>query len=481
MRPQFLPVLLLTFGLVAALPSAEHKQLRAGAAASNITPWLGLSINGNMHDHVVRHVHDELHARAMVLDNGEKRLAIVVVDSCMVPRQLFDDAKQQIQKSGGPPPECVLMSATHSHSCAAATGIFQSDPHLEYQQFLTHRIADAIRRAINNLAPARIGWGSAQVPEHVFNRRWRMKSGTVLRDPFGGTNDQVKMNPPVGSPDLVEPAGPTDPEVCFISLQTTNGNPIALLANYSLHYVGGVGQGVISADYFGAFAEEMTKLLRAHYHDPPFVAIMSNGTSGDINNIDFRGGQPKQPPFGQMRIVASTVAEKVGTQLQRLQYRDWIPLDTKQSQIELGVRLPSPADTAQAKQTSAKTAGPTMKTLEEIYARETVLLAEYPPRVSAILQVMRIGDLAITAIPCEVFVEIGLELKQKSPFKPTFTISLANGYNGYLPTPKHHALGGYETWRARSSYLEVDAAPKIVERLLARLAEVSTSGEKLPK
>ena len=56
-----------------------------------------------------------------------------------------------------------------------------------------------------------------------------------------------------------------------------------------------------------------------------------------------------------------------------------------------------------------------------------------------------------------MFVEIGLEIKKKSPLKPTFTIELANGYNGYLPTPEQHELGGYETWRARSSYLEVDA------------------------
>ena len=82
---------------------------------------------------------------------------------------------------------------------------------------------------------------------------------------------------------------------------------------------------------------------------------------------------------------------------------------------------------------------------------------------------MRIGDLAITAIPCEVFAETGLEIKAKSPFKSTFTISLANGYNGYLPTPAQHQLGGYETWRARSSYLETDASVKITQSLFEML------------
>jgi len=83
--------------------------------------------------------------------------------------------------------------------------------------------------------------------------------------------------------------------------------------------------------------------------------------------------------------------------------------------------------------------------------------------------VLRMGELAITAIPCEVFAEIGLEIKAESPFAQTFTISLANGYYGYLPTERHHSLGGYETWRARSSFLEVTAARSITDTLLEML------------
>src|SRR5690606_40478148 len=119
----------------------------------------------------------------------------------------------------------------------------------------------------------------------------------------------------------------------------------------------------------------------------------------------------------------------------------------------------------------AKAEGPVMKSMEEIYARETLLLKDYPSEVDMLLQVFRIGDLAIAAVPAEVFVEIGLELKAKSPFKPTFTIELANGYNGYLPTPAQHKLGGYETWRARSSYLEEQASDKILHTLFELLAK----------
>ena len=449
--------------------AAESRQLRAGAAASNISPPLGLSINGGFSDHKGTNIHDELHARCLVLDNGESRLGIVVVDSCMVPREIFDDAKRLIEMETGLRASHLLMSATHTHSAPAATPVFQSDPDPKYQQFLTRRIADGIRRAIANLGPAKIGWGAGNVPNQVFNRRWRMQPGTVPADPFGGRSDQVKMNPNVGDPNLIEPAGPTDPQVCFISIQRTNGLPLALLANYSLHYCGGMGSGIISADYYGAFADRLQQLLEADRQDPPFVAIMSNGTSGNINNVDFRGGQEKQPVFGQIRIVANDVASEVARASKSLKYRDWVPLAVRQTEIRLGVRQPKQEEIERAKVILAAAKGPQLRTADEVYARETLLIKDYPSHVQSLLQVMRIGDVAIAAIPCEVFVEIGLEIKRRSQSKPTFTISLANGYNGYLPTVEHHQLGGYETWRARSSYLEVDAAPKIVSTVMKLL------------
>jgi hypothetical protein len=95
--------------------------------------------------------------------------------------------------------------------------------------------------------------------------------------------------------------------------------------------------------------------------------------------------------------------------------------------------------------------------------------------VPVLLQALRVGDVGIAAVPCEVFVEIGLRIKAESPLKPAFTIELANGYNGYLPTAEQHALGGYETWRARSSYLEVNAAQTIGDTVLKLLGEVATA------
>jgi hypothetical protein len=321
-------------------------------------------------------------------------------------------------------------------------------------------------RAITNLAPAKIAWGTGSEPNQVFNRRWKMKPGTVPANPFGGPNDQVKMNPPVASPDLMEPAGPTDPEVCLISLQSADGRPIALLANYSLHYVGTERDKDVTADYFGAFCERIKELLGAERQDPPFVALLSNGTSGDINNINFREKRPPRGPYDQIRFVADAVAQETLRASQRLKYVNWVPLRMEQQEIRLGVRKPGPEDISRAEAILEKAKGRNLRGLEEIYARESMFIKDCPDEVSILLQTVRIGDLGIAAIPCEVFVEIGLEIKKRSPFKPTFTIELANGCNGYLPTPAQHKLGGYETWRARSSYLEVEAAPRIVNVLM---------------
>ncbi|MCC6486228.1 MAG: hypothetical protein IT364_01900, partial [Candidatus Hydrogenedentes bacterium] len=339
--------------------------------------------------------------------------------------------------------------------------------------FLTVRIADAVQCAVNNLQPARIGWGSGQVADEVFNRRWKMKPGTIGPDPFGNDDELVKMNPPRASADLVEPSGPTDPQVSFLAVETKEGKPLALLANYSLHYIGGEEAGHASADYFGMFAKRIQELLGADQQDLPFVGIMSNGTSGNINNINFRvEGEPREP-YEQMRRVANKVAGEVFRAYQDVRFQDWVSLAAAQEEISLGVRKPDEAELARAKDIIAKAEGPEMKTMPEIYARESVLIAEYPDTVPLLLQTVRVGDVGIAAIPCEVFAEIGLLLKEKSPLKPAFTIELANGYNGYLPTAEQHALGGYETWRARSSYLEVEADRKIAETVLRLFDKVN--------
>jgi hypothetical protein len=280
------------------------------------------------------------------------------------------------------------------------------------------------------------------------------------------------MNPGRGDANLLEPAGPTDPQVSFLSVQSKDGRPIALLANYSLHYVGGVGANHVSADYFAVFADRIARLLGADGLDPPFVGIMSNGTSGDVNNIDFRKKAVRQAPYQKMREVADEVAEAVYRAHQKIEFRDWVPLAAARRELVLGVRKPTEEQLAYFRQILAKPedAKP-YHVHERIYAQRALQLQQSPGHVSISLQAFRIGDLGIAAIPFEVFAESGLEIKRRSPLKSTFTIELANGSYGYLPTPRHHALGGYETWLGTNK-VEIEASEKIVKVILEMFEEL---------
>lgn len=480
----FIPVLLVLFLFVFPVSQVVNAQknstvkgstqsavFRAGAAISNITPFLGGGIVGGWSAPPATYIHDELQARCLVIDDSETRLVFVVVDNISMNRDLIDEAKRLIFEETSIPKENVLISAIHTHSATSSQGDGTkrrgwnyNQPLDDYQKLLVRRIADVVRIAIVNLEPARIGWGVGSVPQHVFNRRWRMKPGTPMPNPFGG-QDQVVMNPGVGNPNLLEPVGPTDPDVTFISVQSVQGRPIALLGNYSLHYVGGVPTGHISADYFAVFADRIQELLKADRQSPPFVGIMSNGTCGDVNNINFRGPAQKNQPYEKMRIVANDVAQEVFRVYQTVQYHDWVRLKAAQDELSLKVRKPSPELAERSRKVMERP--DTVKPVhihEKEYASRTLQLLEWPDKVDIILQVFRIGELGVATIPFETFAETGLEIKAKSPFKPSFTIELANGSYGYLPTPEQHKLGGYETWLG-TSRVETEASRKIVSKL----------------
>jgi hypothetical protein len=336
----------------------------------------------------------------------------------------------------------------------------------DYQQFLVMRIADGVRRAVNNMEPARIAFGCANEPTQVFNRRYFMKPGVPVPNPFGG-EDKVVMNPGRGNPNILKAAGPTDSQIAFLSVQSLDGRPIALLANYSLHYVGTRKSGVISADYFGVFAKRIQQLLGADRTEPPFVGILTNGSSGDINNIDWLNkSQKRYAPYEKMKEVADLVANEVHKEHRKVKFQNWVELDAMQNELSLAVRKPTEKQLAYAKKILEKPgdAKPYHRH-EKVYARRTLQMHESPDDVSIILQTFRIGNLGICAIPFEVLVEIGLEIKEKSPFDQTFTISHANGTYGYLPPINQHKLGGYETWLG-TNRVEIQAAPKIVNMLI---------------
>ncbi|MHC4402160.1 MAG: hypothetical protein ACYTG0_21030 [Planctomycetota bacterium] len=448
--------------------SEAAKTFRAGACAVDVTPQrLPVIVNGGMREGKATKVVDPLKAKCLVLDDGTTEIVIAVVDNCMVPRAILDEAKELAHKATGIPTARMMISSTHAHSAPAVAGCLGSSVQEDYAAWLPGRIAEAIELARKNLAPARVGWAVGKDPKNVFCRRYLMKPGTARTCLFTGkTGDQAQMNPGYENANSVARTGPADTDVSVLSVQSPDGRPIALLGNYSTHYA---GAPALSADYFAVFAEKIGELIGAGEVDPPFVGMMCNGTSGDANCCDFNHPRRQFDRFSVGQDTAQAAFEAHKT----IKYYDWVPLAMEERLLKLDVRMPGEEEVAEAKAYLKEHNVVKPQNVTEVYARETVLLSELPPTRELKLQAIRIGELGITAIPNEVYGVTGLAIKKGSPLKPTFNVSLANGGEGYIPPPDQHKLGGYTTWRARSSCLEVEAEPKIRAVLMELLDRVA--------
>jgi hypothetical protein len=451
--------------------AADQPIFRAGAAAVDITPTqFPMNMPGGFSANMAEKAHDPFHSRALVFDNGGTALAMVVVDNLGAGPDVLNEAKALAAAKTGMSVDKMLISSTHTHSGPSLNTRSESAASY-YKQFVAG-VAASIIQAHAALKPAAFGAAAHPLPDEVFNRRWFLKPGKMPLNPFGRL-DTVKMNPGT-SPDVIDrPAGPTDPDITILSVQDLKRKPIALFANYSLHYVGGAPDGQMSADYFGEFARVMPSRLRG---DDSFVAMMSNGTSGDINNIPFGAARPPREPFEQIRIVAQKAADTVWHAHQKIaKHQPDTRLGMVQRQITLKYRRPSSQEVAEAEAVLAikdKDAIEKLPRLAQNYARNVVGAAERPEdTLTVTIQAIRIGDFAVCAIPFETFVEIGLDLKKRSPFPQTMVIGLANGRHGYLPTLEQHKLGGYETWLGTNQVQE-DTSVILTNNLLEMLAEL---------
>ena len=447
-----------------AFAAQTAKSFRAGAHPADISPTnFPVIVNAMFTERSATNTADPLYARALVLDDGATRIAIAVVDTCMMDRGLLDRAKEIASQATSIPSDRMLISATHTHSAPSAMACLGSRQDTNYAAFLVPRIAEAIVGANQHLAPARIGWAAVDDWEHTFNRSWIRRSDRILNDPFGNPTVRANMHPGYESPDVTGPTGTVDPGLTVLSVQSTDGHPIALLANYSQHYY---GSPLLSADYYGRFVQHIAALIGATNSN--FVPIMSQGTSGDLMWMDY--ASPKTE-IGY-DAYAKEVAARAFEACQRIQYHTWVPLKMAERKLPLDYRAPDDSRLAWARKVAAAIQGPVPKTQAEIYALEAIYLHERP-RTELKLQALRIGDLGIAAIPNEVYALTGLKIKAQSPFRTTFNMELANGAEGYIPPPEQHVLGGYTTWPARTAGLEVHAEPRITETALDLLEEVA--------
>ena len=447
--------------------------LQAGAATANITPWLGVEVPGSHRTRYAGDVHDELLAKALVLDNGEVRIALVTCDLIALPQGIADAAKERVAERCGIPPENVMINATHTHTAAGIADLLGTPENKEYVAWVPLKLADAVEIATQRMQTARIGFATAHEDRISFNRRWHMRDGTV------------RMNPGAGNPDLVKPTYPIDPEVTMLYVEGADGRPIAAVSNFVLHYVGTDNGTAISADYFGHFHR-----LIQRYLDPQCVGMLWNGTSGDINNQDY-SGERQWTASGHTQAIkmANVLAGHLITEIQLMEMQDELVLGAAVGTFDFQRKDITDEDLAMAEKILAVPAGtytgydsgpfswvvgqPLPHHLSDVYAVECQRLAQMPLTHSAPVQALRLGDASIVALPGEIFVEFGLNIKQQSPASPQFVVSLANGYIGYVCTDK--ALtehGGYETWAGYSSLGRVGTGPAMEQcalELLGRL------------
>ncbi len=449
--------------LESARACAADRVLGAGAFALDITPSrFPVKVNGGFLEASADHANDRLHARAIVLDDQSTRIAICVVDTCMMPRELIDQAKRLAQKSTRIPVERIVVSATHTHSAPSAMGCLGSAVDPEHAGALPAQISEAIVQASRRMVPVKAGWAVINAPEHTHCRRWIYRPDRGLLDPFGYRTVRANMHPGYQNPDAIGPSGPSDPELSMLSLVGLDDHPIALLANYSMHYF---GAQALSADYYGIFARKIGELLGAN---PDFVGIMSQGTSGDQYRVDY--DVPRRED--SIEKYSAELASLALTAWKQIVHRPGVDLAMAESTLQLKRRVPGEERLFWARGLADSMAGRPPTSIPEVYALEQLHLHEEPERELK-LQVLRIGDLGIALIPNEVFAITGLRIKSLSPLRPTFTIELANGSEGYIPPPEQHALGGYTTWPARTAALEVEAEPRIVDAVLSLLEQVA--------
>jgi hypothetical protein len=438
---------------------AVAADLRVGAAATVITPPEGTPLAGYYSQRGSKTVLDDIYSKAIVLQVGDAKAALVVCDLISLPRHVVTEARRQIEAATGIPGPHVMISATHTHTgpvlnressldeLVGAT----SDLGRRYTEKLPELIARSVIDANKKLAPARMSTALGTEEGLGFNRRFLMKDGSV------------SWNPAKRNPEIVRPAGPIDPEVGVVYFDTPKNAAVATYVNFAMHpdTVGGEG---VSADYPGVLAK-----LLAGYRGPDMLTVFANGCCGNINHRDISWLDPQKGPSEAHRIGTVLAAAVLRT----TPHLKPVAVDSLRIKSEI-VKLPpaphSEADVAAAQDVvkKLKEPGTKPKFLDQVRAFRVLDVAARQGKPWEVeVQVIALGDVAWVSLPGEIFVELGLAIKKASPFPHTLIAELANGSIGYIPNKDAYPQGNYEVVSSRcaagSGELLVEAAKRLLK------------------
>ena len=415
--------------------------LRIGCATVTITPPVGTPMGSSYGTTVSTGVHDDLYAKALVLDLDGVKTAMVSCDLISIRRPIVSEARRLIEKATGLGGDQVILSATHCHAGPQMSPVFlalvpDAARRLaeQYVAGLPAKIAEAVRLAASHLTPAR-AWVHIGHEEHLtFNRRFLLKDGTVM------------MNPGRGNPNSVRPVGPIDPDVAVVYFDSPQGKPLATFVNFALH-VAVAGGSLFSSDYPHVLANTL-----ASVKGPDMLTIFTNGMSGNINHVDVNdpvglAGYPEVARIGT--ILAADVLNA---------YRHLAPVTATRLQIRTQkVALPTqhfqPSEVEKARQVVAgygKKPGPAF--LDVVHAWKVMDVAALDGRpLETEVQAITLGDeLAWVGMPGDAFTELGLAIKTNSPFLHTVVSEQSGaGAISYVPNRKAFPEGAYEVISAR--------------------------------
>lgn len=408
--------------------------LLAGVARINITPPAGIRMAGyGIRVQPSRGVHDDLWAQALILDDGDQPITVTCVDTLDLPADLLNEVRGKLEREIGLPASNSFLCASHTHSGPDLAA--ENELSAAYRSELSERLYQVIRMAMQNRRKANLWCAKGSLQEIARNRR-----------PSGG---------------------PMDPEVGVVGIETVAGELMAILVNYTCHAtVLGADNLLISADYPGYLRRGIEQQL-----NPDIITLFANGAEGNINP---GGYSPEMSMIGHYiphRTFAD--AERLGTALAQevLNILDQprsitpaivkslttlleLPQKNKTSREQLETNLAEQQRTvAMLKEAGAKPEACETAAIDLAYAVIHLSYLETLEREGmttlAEIQAVRIGEAYLVGIPGEAFVEIGLEIKQRSGLPIVLVIGLANGYVGYIPTEEAYTTGGYEPAVAR--------------------------------
>ncbi|GIX01964.1 MAG: hypothetical protein KatS3mg112_0901 [Thermogutta sp.] len=484
-----IPAALILGGIVAALFAAcEEKSrlwaetpqpvLKVGFAERDISPEIGMEQPGGYGKVYHRTFHDPCKARAAVFDDGQKAVALVGLDVLMIREPSVKRIREEVARRCALKPEAILLAASHTHSGGPSGMVLPGEydhaddwvKHLAYEvastadsrylEKMEKATVDAICEAWEKRHPLLCGVGRGIEDKVAFNRRFRMKNGLTFTHP-GQLN-----------PDIVEVAGPTDPEVLVLGAWSPDGKLEGCVVHFTCHAT--TNPGGISANWI----YYMEKAIRGFYGSD-VVVVFLQGCSGDVTQVDNLS--PYRNPTGEewaQRVGGRVGAEAVKTLL--LTPRGTLtPIDYRSTTLTIPRRRPDPKRVEECLALTKKDPKEVGAT-EWIFAVQTVLLdakLKVEPEATVELQAIQIGPLVILANPAEYFCQYGLELKAGSRFPFTMPVELANGCVGYVPTEEAFGPhgGGYETRLTAYSNLDFKAGNQIRDTLL-ELAHQLTPG-----